>query len=104
MSKKVLMFLVMAVAGLTLSCPVAAEDPYQVAWTAQIGTSGDDHSYSVAVDTSGNAYISGYTTGNLGGTNAGQKDAFLVKFAVPESVTMALLCIGEVALLKKRRR
>ena len=70
----------MAVVGLTLSCPVAAEVPYQVAWTAQIGTSSDDLSCSVAVDASGNAYISGNTSGSFGGTNAGRYDAFLTKF------------------------
>jgi hypothetical protein len=57
-----------------------AEDAYEVEWMAQIGTSGRDYSYSVAVDASGNAYISGRTTGNLGGPNAGESDAFLSKF------------------------
>ncbi len=56
------------------------EDPYQVAWTKQIGTAKDDSSQSVAVDVSGNVYISGYTEGDLGGTNAGGNDAFLTKF------------------------
>ena len=57
-----------------------AEDPYQVAWTAQIGTNSGDESWSVAVDGSGNAYISGCTYGDLGGPNAGLTDAFLSKF------------------------
>ncbi len=57
-----------------------AEAPYQVAWSRQIGTSSSDYSYSVAVDASGNAYISGHTKGSLGGTNAGYYDAFLSKF------------------------
>ena len=59
---------------------VASQATYPIAWTAQIGTSSDDYSYSVAVDGSGNAYITGYTRGDLGGTNAGDYDAFLTKF------------------------
>ncbi len=50
-------------------------------WSQQIGTASEDWSHSVAVDSSGNAYISGNTEGDLGGTNAGGEDAFLVKFA-----------------------
>lgn len=57
-----------------------AEDPYEVEWVAQIGTSGSDRSFSVAVDAWGNAFISGYTKGDLGATNAGDWDAFLSKF------------------------
>ena len=63
------------------SCGQAnAEDPYTVEWARQIGTSGSDQSYSVALDLSGNVYISGHTTGSLEGTNAGIYDAFLTKF------------------------
>jgi hypothetical protein len=58
----------------------AAEAPYEVAWVRQIGTPSWDYSYSVAVDASGNAYISGYTYGSLGGPNAGSVDAFLAKY------------------------
>jgi len=57
-----------------------AEDPYEVEWTAQIGTRGNDLSQSVAVDASGNIYISGSTHGDLGGPGAGSSDAFLMKF------------------------
>ena len=71
-----------AMASLLLLAPafVLAESPYQVAWTAQIGTSSEDGSYSVAVDGSGNTYISGYTDGVLGSSSAGGRDAFLTKF------------------------
>ena len=65
---------------LVLAPAAMAEDPYQVAWTAQIGTSSHDYSYSVAVDASGNSYISGYTYGVLGSSSAGSDDAFLTKF------------------------
>jgi hypothetical protein len=63
----------------TLVASAWAEAPYNVGWSRQIGTSDYDCSYSVAVDASGNAYISGRTYGNLGGPNAGLDDAFLIK-------------------------
>ncbi|GAH42330.1 unnamed protein product, partial [marine sediment metagenome] len=68
------------VAVLVLSGPLSAEDPYQVAWSRQIGTSTIDRSYSVAVDVFGNAYIGGITQGSLGGTSAGGVDNFLFKY------------------------
>ena len=49
-------------------------------WTQQIGTADVDYSFSVAVDSSGNSYITGSTRGVLEGTNAGSDDAFLTKF------------------------
>jgi len=49
-------------------------------WTRQLGTGGLDYSWSVAIDNSGSAYITGYTTGNLGGLNAGMADVFLAKY------------------------
>jgi hypothetical protein len=49
-------------------------------WTDQIGTSAEDKSYSITVDDSGNAFISGYTKGNLDGTNVGSSDVFLAKY------------------------
>ncbi len=49
-------------------------------WTRQIGTTANDYSRGVAVDGSGNAYITGHTNGSLGGPNAGSLDAFLAKY------------------------
>jgi hypothetical protein len=71
-------------------------------WSQQIGTSSDDWSFSVAVDALCNAYITGWTYGSLGGTNAGYSDAFLVKF-VPEPGSAALIALGALAVLRRRR-
>ena len=50
-------------------------------WTKQLGTSGDDRANGVAVDSSDNIYVTGYTYGSLdGNTNAGSSDLFLVKY------------------------
>ena len=57
-------------------------------WVTQLGgttatsegdTSGDDRCTSVALDDSGSIYCAGYTTGALGETNGGDKDAFILK-------------------------
>ena len=51
-----------------------------VLWTRQFGTDRTDSSNAVAVDSAGNAYLTGYTFGDLAGPRAGLDDAFLVKF------------------------
>ncbi len=50
-------------------------------WTRQLGSTGtSDIGCAVAMDGAGNAYISGFTGGSLGGSNAGGQDAFLAKY------------------------
>jgi hypothetical protein len=49
-------------------------------WSRQFGSDRSDRLQSVAVDASGNAYITGYTSGDLDGTNAGGDDAFFTKY------------------------
>ena len=50
-------------------------------WTRQLGTSTIDFAYGVAVDGSGNVYITGETSGGLdGNSNTGMNDIFLVKY------------------------
>ena len=49
-------------------------------WSRQLGTSMRDAGRGVAVDSLGNAFITGGTEGSLEGTNAGDRDAFLTKY------------------------
>lgn len=52
-----------------------------VLWSRQLGSSGEDFGYSVAVDALGNAYFSGHTDGDLFGMNAGHADLFIAKYS-----------------------
>ena len=52
-------------------------------WTRQLGANMHDYGYGVAVDSSGNAFVTGTTTGNLVGSSFGgynTPDTFLVKY------------------------
>ncbi len=49
-------------------------------FSKNLGTSGDDRAYGIALDSSGNAWITGGTSGNLGGGNQGSTDAFIAKY------------------------
>ncbi len=50
-------------------------------WTRQLGTASTDGGYGVSVDGVGNAYVTGYTLGDIdGNTNAGSMDMFLTKY------------------------
>ncbi|WP_254564661.1 SBBP repeat-containing protein [Oscillatoria sp. HE19RPO] len=49
-------------------------------WIRQLGTSGWDQSPGISTDQNGNIYITGYTTGNLEGVNAGTRDIFVTKY------------------------
>ena len=49
-------------------------------WTRLLGTSGDEYSRSAATDAAGNVFISGVTTGTLGGLSFGGDDAFVSKY------------------------
>ncbi len=52
----------------------------ELQWTRQLGTSDRDWGNSVSADGQGNVYISGFTSGSLGGPNAGEWDAFVSKY------------------------
>jgi hypothetical protein len=53
-----------------------------LAWHRQLGSpSGEyDTSTGVAADASGNVYVTGWTSGSIGGQNAGNTDTFLLKY------------------------
>ena len=46
-------------------------------WTHQFGTPGDDIARGIATDTNGNVYTTGDTDGDLDGSSAGDRDAFI---------------------------
>ncbi|MCF2144941.1 SBBP repeat-containing protein [Desmonostoc muscorum LEGE 12446] len=46
----------------------------------QFGTVGLDYSFGVSTDNSGNVFLTGATDGNLGGLNAGDRDAWVAKY------------------------
>lgn len=48
-------------------------------WKKQLSSSIDDKSSGVATDNKGNIYISGETSGSLGGANQGLSDAWVIK-------------------------
>ena len=49
-------------------------------WTDQFGTGASDRTHSVAVDNSGNVYITGVTDGDLAASNPGGNDIFIRKY------------------------
>ena len=52
-----------------------------LSWTKQLGSSSNDYATGVATDSSGNIYVTGYTSGGLdGNTSAGGYDIFVVKY------------------------
>lgn len=51
-----------------------------VVWSKQFGSVGDENITWSAIDHSGNIYITGSTTSDLGGKNAGKEDVFLAKY------------------------
>ncbi|MDC0717499.1 SBBP repeat-containing protein [Nannocystis bainbridge] len=50
-------------------------------WSRMFGTGGGDEPKGVATDASNNIYVVGYTSGNLGGNNAGMNDYFVTLFS-----------------------
>jgi len=51
-----------------------------ILWSRQFGTSGDEDIQWCAIDKLANVYITGSTTGDLGGKNAGKEDVFITKY------------------------
>jgi hypothetical protein len=49
-------------------------------WTQQFGSESAEDVLGVVTDSNNNVYVAGFTLGDLGGSNAGERDAFIVKF------------------------
>ncbi|MBN2724630.1 MAG: SBBP repeat-containing protein [Deltaproteobacteria bacterium] len=49
-------------------------------WGKQWGSASSDYAESVAVDTAGNVYVTGYTAGAIYGISLGENDSFVTKF------------------------
>ena len=49
-------------------------------WIRQFGTSSRDEACALAPDGAGGAMVAGFTSGSLGGANAGAHDAFLARY------------------------
>ncbi|MBZ5710469.1 SBBP repeat-containing protein [Nannocystis pusilla] len=50
-------------------------------WSRMFGTGAGDEPKGVAIDASNNIYVGGFTTGNLGGSNAGLYDYFVTLYS-----------------------
>ncbi len=71
-------------------------------WSDQFGAYWTE-GQALAVDSLGNVFSSGYVRGSLGGTNAGDFDAYLAKFTIPEPASLGLLALGGLVLLRQGR-
>ena len=76
------MRLVWLIIPLVLFSVVGMSDSFgqTVQWSVQFGSSSFEGGHSVTVGPSGNAYVTGTTSGSLSGTNVGSDDAFVVKY------------------------
>ena len=69
------------VTGVTTSAStVHAATVHEIEWTRQLGTPQDEFGRGIAVDNLGNLFVTGRTSGSLGGASAGDADAFLAKY------------------------
>ena len=79
MKAKWISFVAMSVVLAACAATVGGDPPPPTLWTSQIGGGGNERAQGIAVDGSGNSYITGHTTGDLGGPNQGWDDVFIVK-------------------------
>lgn len=74
-------------------------------WIQQLGTRNFDSASGVSADGLGHVYITGYTSGSLGGPNAGSDDAYIAKISdVPEPSGVALTVLGGAFFSNRARR
>lgn len=57
------------------------------AWVTQFGSGGDDVARAIAVDSTGQSWLAGFTYGNLGGANVGAADVFLSRVSATGIIT-----------------
>ena len=63
------------------TCSTSSGTKDNKAFTKQLGSTGEDVAKGVAVDSSGNSYVTGYTDGGLDGNRHwGKNDFFLIKY------------------------
>lgn len=68
-----------------------------------LATAADEILLDLAAAPGGGVVVTGYTNGNLGGTNAGAGDIFVAKI-VPEPTTAVSLLLGLGVLAVRRNR
>jgi len=71
-------------------------------WVKLLGTMMTEHSSEIAIDSTGNVYVTGFTDGGMNGeTNAGGEDIFIWRYSeLSESFPWAIFY---PAIMKKRQ-
>ena len=72
-----------AAGNVSAQCGAVSATTTAGAWSGSVlmGTASGDRGHGIALDTSGNIYVAGYTAGNLDGeTNNGSDDIFVTKY------------------------
>lgn len=64
---------------LLLSIVELQATPQEVKWGKMLGSDREEYVLNHVVDDAGNIYVSGKTTGNIGGENSGKNDGFITK-------------------------
>ena len=68
-------------------------------WKQQFGTSEIDNPFDVAVNSTGQVFVNGFTEGSLGGTNAGSYDAWLAELSPVDGEVLTFSGSGETTSL-----
>lgn len=63
-----------------MAAPPADSVPYSVEWLRTLSPGDFNQAHGVSANAAGEVYLAGYTTGDLGGANAGNHDAFVSKY------------------------
>ena len=64
--------------GVSLKKEITTKPGFRTTWSQQMGTSGNDIGFAVSVDSAGNIYLAGLTSG---GESGAEKDLFLAKYS-----------------------